>query len=657
MTAKKSDIQRLIECCICCDYLTDVRETPCCHQLFCYACIQSWLNKPTKNCPRCRSTTLTEQNLLRNIVVQRFVDNLQFPCPYALQGCLVEIARCDLLKHKRLCSYSPEKLANKQRLKLEESRALLLKYKEGKIYLTDNVLFDLAKLFHIEHDYNNAKECLQMIKDQNKLQEIIILQAQIERDTNQYDKALELYTKAYSLTNSISQRIELLSAKGYLLLKKAQYEQAKDMFTQAFDLLRIDDQSQTKVELLNALGLIAKKCSDYDQAILTYDEALKIVDTNSNLWSDIISNLADIHRKKGNYNEARELYLKSLKHAESVYGQNHPLIADIMNNLALLYKKEGKYTEALDYLKQALKFSKHYYGQEHPTIGIYLTNVGDIYRKQGDFKTAEATYKEALTYLEQSYGKDHIEVAEVLNSMGLVLKKRTDYDGAEKYYKRAIEIVYNTFGHDQEHYKLGIYYNNLADLDRKRNKFDNALQLYQRALTSIEKTLGLQHSEAAEILHNIGQVQHQLGNYKQAIDYINRALIIIKREFNDKHYKYGIFLNSLGLSYAMINDYKIAYIHLKQALQILLNNLGSDHIEVCDVYSNLGDICMKFVIEIDQEKQKYQSEKQSKLDEAKQYYLEAQRIVQATFDNEHTKAIQFSSLLFIINNYNSLCKL
>ena len=39
----------------------------------------------------------------------------------------------------------------------------------------------------------------------------------------------------------------------------------------------------------------------------------------------------------------------------------------------------------------------------------------------------------------------------------------------------------------------------------------DALQLYQRALTSIEKTLGSQHSEAAEILHNIGQVQHQLG--------------------------------------------------------------------------------------------------------------------------------------------------
>jgi hypothetical protein len=262
MTATKADIQRLIECCICCDYLTEVRETPCCHQLFCYSCIQSWLQKSTKNCPRCRSTTLTEQSLLKNFVIQRFVDNLQFECPNALQGCSIKVSKCDLLKHKRVCSYSPEVLANKHKLKLEESRALLSKCKEGKTHLTDNILYDLAKLFHTEHEYDNAKECIQMLKDKNKSQDLIILQAQIERDTNQYDKALQLYTKAYSLANSVPQRIELLSAKGNLLLKKAQYEQARDALTQALDLLQSDDESQTKAEILNSLGLIAKKCSD-----------------------------------------------------------------------------------------------------------------------------------------------------------------------------------------------------------------------------------------------------------------------------------------------------------------------------------------------------------------------------------------------------------
>lgn len=143
------------------------------------------------------------------------------------------------------------------------------------------------------------------------------------------------------------------------------------------------------------------------------------------------------------------------------------------------------------------------------------------------------------------------------------------------------------------------------------------------------------------------------GNYSQAIDYINRALTIIKKEFGEKHYKYGMFLNSLGLADAMSDDYQTAYLHMKQALEILITALGANHIEVCDVYSNLGDVCMKLVAEYDQGKQKNSTDKQMKLDEAKKYYTHAQRIVQATFGPEHTKTKQFLSLLFIVDNYHS----
>lgn len=114
-----------------------------------------------------------------------------------------------------------------------------------------------------------------------------------------------------------------------------------------------------------------------------------------------------------------------------------------------------------------------------------------------------------------------------------------------------------------------------------------------------------------------------------------------------------MFLNSLGLAHAMIKDYKSAYVCLKQALEILRSSLGENHIEVCDVYSNLGDCCMKLVAEMDN-RTRNEYEKRSKLEEAKKYYMEAQRIVTATFGAEHTKTKQFLSLLFIIDNYDAL---
>jgi uncharacterized protein HemY len=263
MTATQNEIQQLIECCICCDYLTEVRETPCCHQLFCLTCIQSWLQTSARNCPRCRSTILTEENLTKNIVIQRFVDNLQFDCPHKLQGCPSKIPRCDLIQHKSTCSYAPDVLANKRREKLKELHGLLTKYKSGKPRPTDNNLYDLAKAFHTEHEYKTARECLQMIKNKKNVPEMVLtLQAQIEQDENHYDQALELYAQAYLAAHSDAKRIEILLAQGHLYVKKAQYGEAKDTFQKAFDLLPQDDRSQTKAEILNSFGLVAKKCSE-----------------------------------------------------------------------------------------------------------------------------------------------------------------------------------------------------------------------------------------------------------------------------------------------------------------------------------------------------------------------------------------------------------
>jgi hypothetical protein len=117
-----------------------------------------------------------------------------------------------------------------------------------------------------------------------------------------------------------------------------------------------------------------------------------------------------------------------------------------------------------------------------------------------------------------------------------------------------------------------------------------------------------------------------------------------------------MFLNSLGVAYAMNNDYTNAYVHMKHALEILLSSLGQDHIEVCDIYTSLGDVCMKLVAEMNNDKMKNTSpfDKQTKLDEARKYYGQAQRIAQLTFGSDHTKCKQFLSLLFIVDNYHSM---
>lgn len=277
MTATENEIQRLIECCICCDYLTDVSETPCCHQLFCRSCILSWLQTSTKNCPRCRSTTLSPQTLTKNVIIQRFVDNLEFDCPNKLQGCPARIPRCDLAQHKILCQYSPEKLVNKQRKKLIELEALFQKFTNKAKRGTDRDFYDLAVLFYNEHEYQRARDCLQLIKDKKAIPEMVNLRAKIERDDSHYDQALELYTEAYSLTEAIPERIEILLDKGHIYVKKAQYGLAKDILTQALELSETDDNPERKARILNAIGLVAKKCSEVRMIIFGRKSLLNMI--------------------------------------------------------------------------------------------------------------------------------------------------------------------------------------------------------------------------------------------------------------------------------------------------------------------------------------------------------------------------------------------
>jgi len=128
-----------------------------------------------------------------------------------------------------------------------------------------------------------------------------------------------------------------------------------------------------------------------------------------------------------------------------------------------------------------------------------------------------------------------------------------------------------------------------------------------------------------------------------------RALKIVVKEFGQIHYKVGMFLNSKGLAHAMMQDFKLAYDDLKKALQVLIQTLNKDHVEVADVYSNLGDVVMKLLSE-----QRNAAQLDSLLDEASKYYTEAKRIVEASLGPAHSKAKQLDSLLFIVTNYRAL---
>ncbi len=97
----------------------------------------------------------------------------------------------------------------------------------------------------------------------------------------------------------------------------------------------------------------------------------------------------------------------------------------------------------------------------------------------------------------------------------------------------------------------------------------------------------------------------------------------------------------------MLDDYDGAYRDLKNSLHILIQSLGEGHIEVADVLSGLGDVCVKQYVEA-------RGADPGKLEEGKKYYTRARQICIDRLGPNHTKVQQMDSLLFIADNYNAL---
>ena len=75
--------------------------------------------------------------------------------------------------------------------------------------------------------------------------------------------------------------------------------------------------------------------------------------------ADTLNNIGEVHRHKGNYDEALSLYDRALNFKEkALLGPNHPSTLDTLYNMALLHKGQGdnvKAKEVLDAWMDILK--------------------------------------------------------------------------------------------------------------------------------------------------------------------------------------------------------------------------------------------------------------------------------------------------------------
>jgi tetratricopeptide (TPR) repeat protein len=179
-----------------------------------------------------------------------------------------------------------------------------------------------------------------------------------------------------------------------------------------------------------------KTVADYKEALLLnlHNEGLRL-------------RLASTYKQMGQYEEARDHYLKLL--------EMNPGKPQILHLLAKVYSTLGKSEKAIECYQEAIK--------HRPYNPVWYSDRGLVYFKKGDYDKAIADFSQALS-IEPKY-------AIACNNRGSVYFKKGDYDKAIADFNRAVSIDPN----------YAAAYNNRGSVYFKKEDYDKAWEDFHQA--------------------------------------------------------------------------------------------------------------------------------------------------------------------------------
>jgi len=93
----------------------------------------------------------------------------------------------------------------------------------------------------------------------------------------------------------------------------------------------------------------------------------------------------------------------------SMYGHEHPSVAASYSNMGLVLRNMGKYQEALDMYSKSLEIDIRVHGDSHPLVATSKYNVAGLKEAQGDLEGARELFLECEQIYAKVFGADHKE--------------------------------------------------------------------------------------------------------------------------------------------------------------------------------------------------------------------------------------------------------
>ncbi|XP_050434786.1 UDP-N-acetylglucosamine--peptide N-acetylglucosaminyltransferase 110 kDa subunit-like [Adelges cooleyi] len=442
-----------------------------------------------------------------------------------------------------------------------------------------------------EHHFTRTKElCKEMLIHQPTNVDYLNLLGLAHFKCNEYDEAFT-YLKEASTHNSNC--AEVYSNIGSIFLKKKQVKDALEYYYQAIcqkpdfvdgwinyakTLVLAGDKIQAsraylmilayKPELYkvrNHYGCLLLSLNNTEEAELQFVFAKRSAPEFPDTWI----NLGGLYLKIGKIDEAIDHYKKALE----LDGN----LTIVWINFGVCYVNLGEYSKAIDAFEKAIQLT--------PDNVIALTHLGHAYTLNDQLTLGVRTYEKCLTMESGN--------AELYYNLGLVHLKLLNYKEAEKYLKMCIEL--NPLKEDAFKYLGSVYYKQgelkqaseifilLGDMYFDKKNQEASRSLYIQALY-LNPNNSEGHWKLGLTYHILGNLDLALLRYKKALD--------LKPNFPDAYCNLALIYETKGLTEMALQYYEMALqlepFHLNALHNLaLLKEKSGDFDDVVELYMKI----------------------------------------------------------------------
>lgn len=253
------------------------------------------------------------------------------------------------------------------------------------------------------------------------------------------------------------------------------------------------DTNTTRWEQLNQTGCRYLGQGDFAHADETFRSALAEAEqfgADSLHLATTLNNFGQLKYRQREFEQASDLFRRSLAIRERMLGADHALVLQSINNLSALHVANGDLDQAEPLLDRALTLSQNRLEAAQSDVAVNLNNLARLYFKRNDYQRAEPLLLRLLA-LKRGLGRDHPEVAAVLASLAKLRHTLGNFDGAERLWRRVLMIREQAA--EPNDAAIATALENLADSASAQGKDDESLSLRERALRLREQALGADH--------------------------------------------------------------------------------------------------------------------------------------------------------------------